>query len=240
MEQAIDQFRDKLLPDQPILRDYFDGDEADFAAAMYDSLITFGGIQLPMKQFDLLEVQDFPLASMVSNLSLLELIRLLIFMKRPARILEIGTFVGVSAMYMAAALPAEGRVVTIEKFDVFANVARQNFVRNHLDHKINLICGDAFEELKKGDFFQNFDLIFLDGNKEKYADYFALLDPLLKPNGLMIVDDIFFQGDVLNHVPKTEKGLGARRFLEETASNTNYHKAILPLGDGVAIMLKKE
>lgn len=238
MNQSPEQFKDKLLPDQPILRLYFDGNEAGFTQALFDSLINFGGIQLTEEAFKLAEPEGFPLASMVCNLTQLQLMRLLITLQRPRRILEIGTFVGVSTMYMATAMPDDGCVITIEKFDRFAAVARQNIERNGLNHKIRVICGDAFEELKKGEFVQPFDLIFLDGNKEKYAEYFELLDPLLNLGGLMIVDDVFFQGDALNPVPKTEKGKGARRFLEQTANNENYVKAVLPLGDGVSIMLK--
>jgi predicted O-methyltransferase YrrM len=232
-------FRTKLLPTQPILREYFEGSQESYIEAIYEALARYDGFRLPTDEFDIETSAEFPLVSMVSNLVVLQLLRLLILLKRPKRILEIGTFVGVSTMYMASVLPPDGQIVTIEKFDKFAAHARRNFERNNLSNRIQLIQGDAFEVLNGPECAQPFDMVFLDGNKEKYDAYFELLDPALPVGGLFIVDDVFFQGDALNPVPRSEKGRGARLCMEKAGAARNYAKALLPLGDGVLLMFKQ-
>ena len=239
MSQTNLTFRDKMLPIQPVFREYFDGDEQSLFAALYDAIVRFGGLKLPAEEFEIQKSDKVTIEEMASSPMLLRFLQILILIKQPSRILEIGTFIGISAMYMASVLPEGGQVVTIEKYDHFADIAHQNFVRNRLNNKIQLIEGDAFEELKKLGQKQFFDMIFLDGNKERYSEYFELLDPLLAPNGLLVVDDVFFHGDVLNEKPKSEKGLGVRKFLDRVQTGGNYHKAILPVANGIMLMFKR-
>src|SRR5207244_5106952 len=121
------------------------------------------------------------------------------------RVLEIGAFIGVSAMSFARALPADGEVVTIEKLDRFAAIARRNFDKNGLGDKIRLIVGDAADVLAGLRSGPPFDLVFIDGNKERYKDYMEATAPLLSPRGIMIVDDVFFHGDAVRATTATEK-----------------------------------
>jgi caffeoyl-CoA O-methyltransferase/O-methyltransferase len=139
---------------------------------------------------------------------------------------------------MAKVLPEGGRLTTIEKYDEFARIAAENIRNNGLSERIDIICGDAFDELPKLDPNQLFDFVFLDGNKERYLEYFKLLDPRLRPGGLMIVDDVLFQGDVLNDEPKTEKGIGVKRFLQAVESADQYTKILLPISNGLMLMYK--
>ena len=81
--------------------------------------------------------------------------------------------------------------------------------------------------------------LFIDGNKERYKDYFESLEPLLSPNGVIIVDDCFFHGDVYNDKPQTEKGQGTKDFLDAAAKRDDYVRLALPLSNGVYIMMKK-
>ena len=83
------------------------------------------------------------------------------------------------------------------------------------------------------------NFIFLDGNKEKYADYFEMIDPLLRPGGIFIVDDSLFNGDVLNDKCQTEKGSGVFKFLNKMEDEEGYMKLLLPISNGVSIMVKK-
>jgi caffeoyl-CoA O-methyltransferase len=83
-----------------------------------------------------------------------------------------------------------------------------------------------------------FDLAFIDGNKERYAHYFEALEPRVRSGGLILVDDIFFHGDVLNAQATTEKGDGCKRFMELAAQRKKYVKLALPLCNGLMLMLK--
>ena len=162
-------FPDKILPTQPFNREYFQGDDQSLLVAMYDTMVRYAGLNLPTEEFILQTDDTIRPEVMASGPMILKFLQALILMTRARHVLEVGTFIGVSAMSMAKVLPEGGRVVTIEKFERFANIARVNFARNGLGHKIELIHGDAFEELRKLSTVPQFELILLDGNKEKHA-----------------------------------------------------------------------
>ncbi len=231
-------FRDKLLPTQPVFREYFEGDDKKLVTALYDAILRFGGIPLPEEKFEILKSDRVSFEELTSSPVVLQFLQSLILIKNAKRVLEIGTFLGISTMYMASVLPEGGQVVTIEKYDHFAHLAANNFRINRLDNRIELIVGDALSELPRLESTRLFDLIFLDGHKEKYYEYFDLLDHLLVHEGVFVIDDIFFCGDVLNDRPKSEKGLGVKKFLEISETYKNYHKLILPISNGIMLMVK--
>lgn len=232
-------FRDKILPSQPAFQELFEGGEQDFYAALHDTLMRFGSLKLPTEEFQLEQSEEVTIEAMASSPTILRFLQLLILLKQPRRILELGTFIGISAMSMARVLPDDGRVITMEKYSHFADLARRNFLKNGLSHKIQLIQGDAFEELRTLGRTERFEMIFLDGNKERYGDYLPLLEPLLGSQGLLVVDDVFFHGDVLNEQPKSAKGLGVKGLLEAVERKEGYQKVILPIGNGLMLMVKE-
>ncbi len=232
-------YEERMLPSQPFQRSEFDGSEQDFYAALYEMLQRFSGSWPDAEAPQLQTVEEFPLERMASSPMELRLLELLILLKRPRRILEIGTFIGLSALSMARVLPEGGQVVTIEKYDRFARLARRNFFANGLDHKIQLIQGDAFNILQRFEATERFDMAFLDGNKERYGEYVALLDPFLSPGGLLVVDDVLYDGEVLNAQPKTAKGLGVKAFLDVAQRRRDYQKALLPIGCGMMLLMKR-
>lgn len=232
-------FHDKLLPVQPVLREQFAGEEGSFYETLYQTIARFIGLRSPRETFTLQQSEQVSLEEMASNPVMLRFLQTLVLLKQPQQILEIGAFIGVSAMSMASVLPVGGRLVTIEKYDHFAAIANKNFAANRLADRIQLIQGDAFAELAKLN-GRLFDLIFLDGNKERYHDYFNVLDRLLAPRGLLVVDDVFFHGDVLNLVPRTEKGAGVQKLLDKVERLAGYHKAILPVSNGMLLLIKQD
>ena len=144
---------------------------------------------------------------------------------------------GFATMFLAEAVGDAGRVVTIEVGQEFAEIASENFRVNGLESRIKLINADVTTALSD---LQNvlFDLVFLDGDKGNYG---ALLHPLLdrlRVGGLMIVDDIFCNGDTLNAVPTTDKGAGVRELLEKVAELDGYDRVILPYGNGQLFLRK--
>lgn len=158
-------------------------------------------------------------------------------------VLEIGTFVGASTMSMARCVGQDGHVYSIEKYQRFAQIAKRNFEKNKVEN-ITLLQGDAFEILQTpcgGGVMlpSSFDFIFLDGNKERYADYFEALWEYLAVGGILMIDDGLFQGDILNDSPSTQKGQGVLRFLESVRVKKRAFPVLLPLGVGLCFVLKQ-
>jgi caffeoyl-CoA O-methyltransferase len=227
---------DKLLPDQSLNNTYFAG--GDYHRALYDLIVRTSGLQRPQESFELVVSDKVTIEEMASNPVQLRLLDLVVRLLQPKRIIEIGAFIGLSAMTMARAMPAGGKLTTIEKFDHFADICRRNFAANGLTDRITLVEGDAFEALDGIPQSELFDLAFIDGNKERYAHYFEALEPRVRTGGLILVDDVFFHGDVLNAKSTTEKGEGCRRFMELAARRKDYVKLALPVCNGLMLMLK--
>lgn len=231
------QFCDKLLPDQPEHTYLFRGNE--YAPALYETICKSSCILSPDKEFKLVNSDKFTVEEMASNPVSMRFLQFMIKVSGVKRVLEIGAFIGVSAMYFAKALPPEGEVVTIEKFDHFAEVSRKNFELNGFKDKITLYEGDAFEIIKRLPKEETFDMIFIDGNKERYKDYFIMTESLLSPHGISLVDDCFFHGDSLNEEPQNEKGAGAKGFLDYAATRDDYLKVALPIANGIMMMVRR-
>lgn len=227
---------DKLLPDQPLNNIHFEG--GDYHRTLYDLIVQTSGLRPPQETFELVLSDKVTIEEMASNPVQLRLLDLIVRLLQPKRIIEIGAFIGLSAMTMARAMPAGGKLTTIEKFDHFSDICRRNFVANGLADRITLVQGDAFEALDRTPKSELFDLAFIDGNKERYAHYFEALEPRVRSGGLILVDDVFFHGDVLNAKAATEKGEGCKRYMELAARRTNYVKLALPLCNGLMLMLK--
>jgi len=230
------RFADKLLPNQLPYNFQFNGD--DYALALYQTMCASSGIDDKYQGFDIVESDRFSQEEMGSNPVSMRFLQILLHMAGAKQLLEIGSFIGVSAMSFATILPEDGKVITIEKFSEFANLARQNFARNGFSEKIDLIEGDAYEVLESLQTGAPFDVIFIDGNKERYKDYFIMADRLLSPKGIILVDDCFFHGDALNETPECEKGQGAKDFLDYAATRDDYLRVALPVSNGIYLMTK--
>jgi caffeoyl-CoA O-methyltransferase len=228
---------DKLLPDQPLNNEYYEG--RDYYRALYELIVSTSGLEAPTKMFKLALSDKVTIEEMASNPVQLRFLELIVRLIGAKRVIEIGAFIGLSAMAMARAMPAGGKLTTIEKFDHFADICRRNFAANGLADRIEVIQGDAFEVIDGLPRDELFDLAFIDGNKERYAHYFEVLEPRVRPGGLILVDDVLFHGDVLNPHPKTEKGEGVKAFMDLAARRTNYLRLALPICNGLMLMQKQ-
>jgi predicted O-methyltransferase YrrM len=230
--------RDRMMPVQPELCNYYEGNGLDYISSIYESVYKYADLKCPQEEFTLEFSTVHTIDEMASSPMYLRFLQMLVWMKRPMKILEIGTFIGVSTLYLAQALPEGAEMIAIEKFDEFANVAQKNITANGFSNKITLINGDALVELEKMQ-MHKFDMVFLDGDKGRYDEYFLSLDRLILPGGLLVVDDVFFNGDALNVNPKTEKGSGVKRFLELVNTRKDYTKLLLPVANGVMFLIKQ-
>lgn len=157
-------------------------------------------------------------------------------MIRPRRILEIGTFVGYSALCLAKGLTDDGLLHTIDINEKDAAVAQAYFDRSAFKEKIILHTGDArkiVSELK-----ETFDLVFIDADKPGYIEYFNLVFPNLKKNGFIFADNIFFHGEALEEKPHGKNAKAIRDFSNMINERTDIEKMILTLRDGLYLIRK--
>ena len=168
-------------------------------------------------------------------------LKVLLMLKKPARVLEVGTAVGFSALLMSEYVPEECRITTIENYEKRIPIARENFHRAGKEEQITLIEGDATEVLKTLD--GSYDFIFMDAAKGQYIHYLPDILRLLSPGGCLVSDNVMQDGDVIESrfaVERRNRTIHARmrEYLYELKHNDALTTSIIPLGDGVAVSIK--
>lgn len=170
------------------------------------------------------------------------LLKVLLTLAKPLRILEVGTAVGFSALVMNAYAPEGSRITTIEKYEKRIPIARQNFARAGKESDITLIEGDALEVMKglKGPY----DFIFMDAAKGQYIHYLPEAVRLLAAGGLLVSDNVLQDGDVIESrfaVERRNRTIHSRmrEYLYELKHSREFETTILPVGDGVALSVKR-
>jgi predicted O-methyltransferase YrrM len=148
------------------------------------------------------------------------------------KILEIGTLGGYSAIWMARALPADGRLITLEYEPRHAAVAKENFARAGLTGRIDIRVGRALDTLPgiAAEGAGPFDLVFIDADKEHNPDYFDWALKLTRRGSLIIVDNIVRNGEIANPQSTDPSVCGTRRFLERAAAETRVSATALQTG----------
>ena len=168
------------------------------------------------------------------------LLQILARMAGARRILEIGTLGGYSTIWLARALPADGRLVTLEATPKHAEVARANIARAGLADRVELIVGPALETLPRLD--GPFDLVFIDADKESNADYLGHALRLSRPGTVIVCDNVVRDGRVADAASTQPAILGTRRFFDRLGSEPRLTAtAVQTVGakgwDGFAIAL---
>jgi predicted O-methyltransferase YrrM len=157
------------------------------------------------------------------------------------RVVEIGTAIGVSTYYLASALPADGVVVSFDIDPERQGAARDYLERAGLGDRVDLRLQDAREGL--GELEPGFDLAFLDGVKQQYDDYLELSLPLVRPGGLVVIDNVLMGGTVAENATDghwTEDQIASQRALNERLlADDRLIATVTPVGDGVAIAVRR-
>ena len=164
--------------------------------------------------------------------------QLLIKINNVKQILEIGTFTGYSALSMALAID-DGFITCLDKNEKTSEVANNFFKKANVEKKINLIVGTAIDSLN--DLInenKNFDLIFIDADKENYIKYYDLAFKLISSNGLILIDNVLWKGDVIDENKNDTMTNIIRDFNTHIKNDDKIEKTILPIGDGVTICRK--
>jgi predicted O-methyltransferase YrrM len=157
-------------------------------------------------------------------------------MINPAVILEIGTFTGYSAICLAKGLKPEGRLVTIEPDDELADFTRSYFAKAGLIDKIEQITGRAQEIIPEMNLI--FDLVYIDGDKREYCDYFNLVIDRVKTGGYIIADNVLWGGQAIEKESVDPQTRGIIEFNSMIKDQKNIENVIVPLRDGIMIIRK--
>lgn len=166
------------------------------------------------------------------------LLKMLVEIKKPLNVLEVGTFSGYSALCLAEGLPPGGHVWTFEANDEMEDFARHWIEGSTLSDHITLIIGDANVEAPRLGI--TFDMAFIDGDKRTYVETYETLLPLMRPGALILADNTLWDGHVADpaysHDHQTQ---GISRFNDHVAADPRVEKLILPMRDGLTMMVVK-
>lgn len=167
-----------------------------------------------------------------------ELLKMLVQISGAMRIIEIGSFTGYSTAWMALGLKAGGHIDALEINDELEDLMRAGWDRAGVSDKITLHIGDAVQTLKT--LSGTFDMVFIDANKREYLEYYNLVLPLLASGGIIIADDVLWDGKVYaSPLPKDAQTRGLLEFNDFVAKDPRVEVAVLPLRDGISIIRKK-
>ena len=198
---------------------------------------------IPKRSELLMEIEAY---AHVHNIPIMELVGIEAFIHilkihQPKRILEIGTAIGYSALRFAEALP-EATIVTIERDATRLDKACEFIERSGYKSRIKVIAGDALDVVSDIEQMDAFDALFIDAAKGQYQRFFALYEPMVTNGGMIISDNVLFRGLVAEESQETRlKGIARKlsRYNEWLMQQNQYETAILPVGDGVALSIKK-
>ena len=170
-------------------------------------------------------------------------LKVMMLMNRPARVLEVGTAVGFSAILMSEYLPEGSHITTIENYEKRIPIARNNFKRAGKEEQITLIEGDALEVMKTLE--GPYDFIFMDAAKGQYIHYMPEAVRLLSDGGILMSDNVLQDGDIIESrfaVERRNRTIHSRMrdYLYELKHSDVLETSIIPLGDGVALSIKKK
>ncbi len=168
-------------------------------------------------------------------------LKVLIKLHKPKRILEAGTAIGYSAIVMAQAMDDGGIIDSIEIDDDMAEAARRNITAFALDKRIRVLSGDALEVMQC--LTTPYDMIFLDAAKGQYGEYLAEVFRLLNRDGLLVSDNVLYKGLVtqVESLPHKHRTIAVklREYLYKICHDDRLETAIIPIGDGMAVSVRK-
>lgn len=170
-------------------------------------------------------------------------LRVMLSIKKPMRILELGTAVGYSAILMSECINEKGQIITIENYDKRIPIAKENIKKAGRENVIKLLEGDAMEIMPTLESDQ-FDLVFMDAAKAQYIHFLPEVLRLMKKDGVLITDNVLQEGDLIQSkyvVRRRDRTIHKRmrEYLEVVKNHPQLETSIVPIGDGITMSVKK-
>ncbi len=180
----------------------------------------------------------FTTPGMLSGLLQGRLLQMLVQMLQPSNILEIGTFTGYSAIYMASGLSPEGRLHTIDNNPEIADIAQKYIEKSGLSDKIITHQGNGLDVIPTIE--GPFDMVFIDADKENYLNYYEVVLPKVRTGGFIIADNVLWYGKVFNPDALEDKETrGIAEFNEYIRNDKRIEHLLLPIRDGLMMIRKR-
>ena len=171
-----------------------------------------------------------------------QFLALLVQITGAKNILELGTFTGTSSLAMGLALPIDGQIVTCDMEPDYTNIARNYWIKAGIDKKIELRLGPAMstlDELIKEGPEDYFDMAFIDANKKDYDHYYERVLTLIRPGGLIVIDNVFWSGRILDKNNQEKSTSSIRKLNKKILNDQRVSVSMLPLNDGVTLVWKR-
>ena len=189
------------------------------------------------------DVESTGAAGMMSGRTVGTFLNTLVTISGAERVLEVGTFVGYSALMMASALPEDGELITCDVSEEFTKIARKHWARHPVGSKIELRLGPAVETLESLD--PPFDVIFIDADKGNYPVYYEMALDLLSPRGVIVIDNVLWGGRVLGpDDPAQDDESGATKTIkslnETVQADDRVVNVMLTVRDGMMLIRKAD
>ena len=171
------------------------------------------------------------------SISQCQFLHLIIKVSKIKKVLEIGTFTGLSTLSMALALPDGGRIIALDKNEETTKIAQNFFKKANQDHKIQTMINPALETLMS---IRNekFDLVFIDADKMNYKKYYEISLDLLNKEGLVIIDNVLWHGEVVNKDINDKFTKSIRDLNDFISKDKRIEKVMVPFGDGMTVCRK--
>jgi len=184
-----------------------------------------------------MSARQHPQAQMLSGHVQGRFLEMLSYLAAPKYILEIGTFMGYSALCLVKGLQPGGQLHTIELREGDAQTASENFRKANVAGKIILHTGNALDIIPT--LQVTWDLVFIDADKVNYGAYYKLVLPKVRPGGFIVADNVLFHGDVLEKEIKGKNGLAIHSFNQMVKEDQSVEKVLLTVRDGLLLIRKK-
>jgi predicted O-methyltransferase YrrM len=207
--------------------------------ALYDYMLDISLREHPVLQALREHTAHLSLAHMQSPPELAQFLQCLIRLTRAKKILELGTFTGYSTLAMALALPEDGELITCDIKPEWTHHAPHFWQQAQIMHKITQYLQPALNtlhELLANGGAQSFDFIFIDADKTNYTQYYELALQLVRPTGLIAIDNIFWHGEVINPANTRGQTREIRKLNAVLKHDTRVHTSLVPIADGLFLV----
>lgn len=174
---------------------------------------------------------------MISGYQQGRLLTIISKMLQPKNVLEIGTFTGYAALCLSEGLSGDGKLTTLDVNEDLAYLPKKYFAESEYSGQIHFKLQDAKEFLKETD--EVFDLVFIDADKENYAEYFRLIKPKTRSGSVVMFDNVLWYGKILEDHPKQKATQIIKELNDLVAKDADFENLILPLRDGVNLLRRK-
>jgi predicted O-methyltransferase YrrM len=205
--------------------------------ALYDYIVAMGARETRVQRALREETRKLPNAGMQIGPDQAALLQVLVRILGAERCIEVGTFTGYSALAVALALPADGKIVCCDVSAEWTAIGRHYWKKAGVERKIDLRLGPALDTLRalKG----KFDFAFIDADKPNYWKYYERCLELLRKGGLVAVDNTLWGGSVIDPAKKSESTVALRAFNKRLAKDRRVDIALVPIGDGLTLAVKR-